>query len=156
MCPEANWTVNGVRWIKAKTTAKECGELFAVPAHLQLKTVSAKYCYCFDGVRLAATGPLVHSPDRTWVNMEQRWDSTDRGNSSTARRFCHFVRHKSFTNWPTYDLRGERLPTVGEETTHSYFISVFLPLILLLGDRNRLLIMYKAVWDHPCCRLATV
>jgi hypothetical protein len=51
-------------------------------------------CYCYYGVRLclcgtaAANGPTVHPPDDTWVNIEQRWNDTDRENWRTRRKIC--------------------------------------------------------------------
>jgi hypothetical protein len=34
----------------------------------------------------AANGPIVHPPDDTWVNMEQRWKDAERENRMTQRR----------------------------------------------------------------------
>jgi hypothetical protein len=50
------------------------------------------FCYCCDGVRLclcgtaAASGPFVHLPDDTRVNIEQRWNDTDRVYRRTRRK----------------------------------------------------------------------
>jgi hypothetical protein len=44
-----------------------------------------KLCLCGTA---AANGPIVHPPDDTWVNMDQRWDDIDRGNQRTRRKTC--------------------------------------------------------------------
>jgi hypothetical protein len=36
----------------------------------------------------AANGPTVHPPDDTRVNMDWRWNYTDRGNRTTRRKTC--------------------------------------------------------------------
>jgi hypothetical protein len=50
--------------------------------------------YCCDGVTLclcgtvAGNGPFAQPPDDTWVNMEQRWNDTDRRNRRIRRETC--------------------------------------------------------------------
>jgi hypothetical protein len=51
------------------------------------------WTYCCNGVGLclngtmAADGPNVHTPDDTWVNMEQRWNDID-GDQRTQTKIC--------------------------------------------------------------------
>jgi hypothetical protein len=45
----------------------------------------------------ASNGPFVHPPDDTWVNMEPRWNDTDRGKPKDSEKNlsqCHFVHNK--------------------------------------------------------------
>jgi hypothetical protein len=60
--------------------------------------------YCFNGVSLCLCGtwvpkePIVHPPHDRLVNMEQRWNYTDRRKPKDSEKNlsqCHFDRHKS-------------------------------------------------------------
>jgi hypothetical protein len=75
--------------------------------------------YCYYGVRpclcgtAAANGPFVHPPDDTWLNMEQRWNGTDRGNSKSGRKTCPSATLSTANPKWTYlgknkDLHGEK------------------------------------------------
>jgi hypothetical protein len=66
-----------------------------------------------------AKGPIVHPQVITWVNIEQRWDDTDRGKLKDSEKNlsqCHFVHNKSHMDWPGREpgslvLRSQRLTT---------------------------------------------
>jgi hypothetical protein len=45
----------------------------------------ARLCLCWTAIH---NGHFVHPPDDTWVNMEQQWNDTDRGNRRTRRETC--------------------------------------------------------------------
>jgi hypothetical protein len=64
-------------------------------------------------VAAAANGPIVHPPDDSWVNMEQRWNDIGRGNRRTRRKICPST--NSSTTWtglgPNLDFRGEKPAT---------------------------------------------
>jgi hypothetical protein len=50
-----------------------------------------------------ANGPIAHPPGETWVNIEQRWNDTDRGIPKDSEKNLsqyHFVHHKSHMEWP--------------------------------------------------------
>jgi hypothetical protein len=50
----------------------------------------------------ASNGPFIHPPNDTWVNIEQRWNDTDRRkpkDSENNLSQCHSVQHKSHTDW---------------------------------------------------------
>jgi hypothetical protein len=64
-----------------------------------------------------ANRPIIHHPDDTWVNMDQRWNNTDRGKPKDSEKNlsqCHFVHHKS--HWT--DL-GARSGSHGEKPANS-------------------------------------
>jgi hypothetical protein len=51
----------------------------------------------------AVNGPFIHPQDGTRVNMEHRWNDTDRekpNNSEKNLSQCHFVYHKSHIDSP--------------------------------------------------------
>jgi hypothetical protein len=77
--------------------------------HIQLEDSYYFFFYCYDGVRpclcgsAASNGPIVHPLDDTWVNMEQRWNDTDKENRMTRKKNlsqCHTVYRKSHMDWP--------------------------------------------------------
>jgi hypothetical protein len=42
----------------------------------------------------AANGPFVQPPDHIWVNMQQRWNDTDKDSEKILSQ-CHFIYHRS-------------------------------------------------------------
>jgi hypothetical protein len=71
-----------------------------------VRSPKEKRCFIGETVSLlnpAANGPIVHPPDDIWMNVEQRWNHTDRGNPKDSQKIlsqCHFVHHKTHVDYP--------------------------------------------------------